>query len=65
MGTSLTPEFWEWFAVLLVAAVALTVVLVAALDVLFLRIARQCGRRRVPQARSRPVGTVRRAALHL
>ncbi|MFE0514343.1 hypothetical protein [Streptomyces sp. NPDC058964] len=32
MGTSLTAEFWERFAFLLVAAVALTVILTATLD---------------------------------
>ncbi|MEU6255806.1 hypothetical protein [Streptomyces sp. NPDC047043] len=37
MGTSLTPEFWRQFAVLLVAAMAVTFVLSAALDALYLR----------------------------
>ncbi|MEU9733888.1 hypothetical protein [Streptomyces sp. NPDC048002] len=32
MGTSLTPEFWERFALLLCVAVAVTVALVALLD---------------------------------
>ncbi|MES5819819.1 hypothetical protein [Streptomyces sp. RG80] len=65
MGTSLTPEFWERFAVLLVAAMALTVALAAAADELYLRMARRCGRGRVPQAPPRAVGTHRRAAVHL
>ncbi|MFJ9535897.1 hypothetical protein ACIRPX_01365 [Streptomyces sp. NPDC101225] len=37
MGTSLTPEFWRQFAVLLVIAMAVTFVLSAALDALYLR----------------------------
>ncbi|WP_043259932.1 hypothetical protein [Streptomyces hokutonensis] len=37
MGTTLTPEFWRQFAVLLVMATALTVVAGAALDALVLR----------------------------
>ncbi|MFR0354620.1 hypothetical protein [Streptomyces sediminimaris] len=37
MGTSLTPEFWRLCAVLLVIAMAVTFVLSAALDALYLR----------------------------
>ncbi|MGQ4483677.1 hypothetical protein [Streptomyces sp. SAS_276] len=37
MGTTLTPEFWRQFAVLLVIAIVATVVISAALDVLVLR----------------------------
>ena len=37
MGTTLTPEFWRQFAVLLVIATAVTVVVSAALDALVLR----------------------------
>ena len=37
MGTSLTPEFWRLFAVLLVISMAVTFVLSAALDALTLR----------------------------
>ncbi|MFC8513244.1 hypothetical protein [Streptomyces sp. NPDC057257] len=37
MGTSLTPEFWRQFAVLLVIAMTVTFVLSAALDALYLR----------------------------
>ncbi|MHC5907966.1 hypothetical protein ACVNF4_29360 [Streptomyces sp. S6] len=40
MGTSLTPEFWERFTVLLVVATAVTVVLGAALDTLAVRLLR-------------------------
>lgn len=45
MGTTLTPEFWRQFAVLLVIATALTVVVGAALDALVLRMRA----RRTPQ----------------
>ncbi|KPI19049.1 hypothetical protein OK074_1513 [Actinobacteria bacterium OK074] len=38
VGTTLTPEFWRLFAVLLVIATAATVVLSAAFDALVLRI---------------------------
>jgi hypothetical protein len=37
MGTSLTPEFWRQCAVLLVTAMAVTFVLSAAFDALYLR----------------------------
>ncbi|MEU1473948.1 hypothetical protein [Streptomyces sp. NPDC005760] len=37
MGTTLTPEFWRQFAVLLVIATAVTTVVSAALDALVLR----------------------------
>ncbi|MEU3795239.1 hypothetical protein [Streptomyces fructofermentans] len=38
MGTSLTPELWRLFAVLLVAAIGVTVVLTAAFDALAVRL---------------------------
>ncbi|MHB9864185.1 hypothetical protein [Streptomyces sp. YIM S03343] len=38
MGTTLTPEFWERFAVLLVAAVAVTFALTAVFDTLAQRL---------------------------
>jgi len=38
VGTSLTPEFWERFAVLLVAAMGVTFVLTAAFDALAVRL---------------------------
>ncbi|MFE7761052.1 hypothetical protein [Streptomyces sp. NPDC057438] len=46
MGTSLTPEFWRLFAVLLVISTAVTFVLSAALDALALRAQRRRIRRR-------------------
>jgi heme/copper-type cytochrome/quinol oxidase subunit 2 len=45
VGTTLTPEFWRQFAVLLVIATAVTVVVSAALDALVLRMRA----RRTPQ----------------
>ncbi|WP_165854393.1 hypothetical protein [Streptomyces sp. V2] len=44
MGTSLTPEFWERFAILLAMAIGVTVVLSTALDTLVVRL-----RHRPPQ----------------
>lgn len=41
VGTSLTPEFWRLFAVLLVLSTAITLVLSAALDVLVVRMRRR------------------------
>ncbi|MFF7648037.1 hypothetical protein [Streptomyces canus] len=41
MGTSLTPEFWERFVLLLFAAMGVTIVLTALFDALALRIARR------------------------
>jgi len=41
VGTSLTPEFWERFTVLLVVAIAVTVVLGAALDAFVVRLLRR------------------------
>jgi hypothetical protein len=46
VGTSLTPEFWRLFAVLLVSSMAATFVLSAALDALALRAQRRRIRRR-------------------
>ncbi|MER6185924.1 hypothetical protein [Streptomyces sp. NPDC001652] len=63
MGTSLTPEFWERFTILLIAAVGVTIVLVAALDALagwLLR--RRAGR--TPPRRLRPRGTDHRTIVH-
>ncbi|WP_369029769.1 MULTISPECIES: hypothetical protein [Streptomyces] len=48
MGTSLTPEFWERFAVLLVLAVGLTCVLVAVFDGLVDRLMRRRTPRTTP-----------------
>ncbi|MEU6378711.1 hypothetical protein [Streptomyces sp. NPDC046909] len=50
MGTSLTPEFWERFTILLVVAVAVTVVLTAALDALAARLPHRPGSGRRPRA---------------
>ncbi|GGL11548.1 hypothetical protein [Streptomyces flaveus] len=63
MGTSLTPEFWRLFAVLLVISMAVTFVLSAALDVLALRAQRRHIRRRptatrTTEASRRPVRTL-------
>ncbi|MGW7210840.1 hypothetical protein [Streptomyces sp. NPDC054837] len=41
MGTSLTPEFWERFAVLLVAAMGVAFVLTAVLDAWAVRLLRR------------------------
>ncbi|WP_367325282.1 hypothetical protein [Streptomyces sp. HUAS ZL42] len=53
MGTSLTPEFWERFTVLLVAAMGVTFVLTALFDALALRLLR----RRLHTPPSRPTRT--------
>ncbi|MER5450168.1 hypothetical protein ABT052_14615 [Streptomyces sp. NPDC002766] len=45
MGTTLTPEFWERFAVLLVAAMAVTFVLTALFDTLVVRLTNRRGHR--------------------
>ncbi|MCX4854070.1 hypothetical protein OG426_52675 [Streptomyces canus] len=60
MGTSLTPEFWRLFAVLLMISMAVTFVLSAALDALALRAQRRHIRRRptatrMTEASRRPV----------
>ncbi|WP_416956150.1 hypothetical protein [Streptomyces sp. Agncl-13] len=62
MGTTLTPEFWRQFAVLLVIATVATAVLGAALDALVLR----TRARRTPQRPPVPpmVRTDRRTPVH-
>ncbi|MET7479309.1 hypothetical protein ABZT17_33790 [Streptomyces sp. NPDC005648] len=45
MGTTLTPEFWGRFAVLLVAAMAVTFVLVTLFDALLVRLTHHRGHR--------------------
>ncbi|MDX3241359.1 MULTISPECIES: hypothetical protein [unclassified Streptomyces] len=50
MGTSLTPEFWERFAVLLVLGAGLTCVLAAVFDDLAVRLLRRRGHRTSPAA---------------
>ena len=54
VGTTLTPEFWERFAVLLVAATAVTVVLTAVFDTLVLRLTDRRGRGHRPPAPPEP-----------
>lgn len=59
MGTSLTPEFWQRFAVLLVAAMGVTFVLTAACDALAVRLLRRRGRgssRPAPSSRPTTAG---------
>ncbi|MDX3748225.1 hypothetical protein [Streptomyces sp. AK08-02] len=51
MGTTLTPDFWKLFAVLLVIAMAVTFVVSAMLDALALRMLRRRA------AHCRPPGT--------
>ncbi|WP_189183821.1 hypothetical protein [Streptomyces albiflavescens] len=55
MGTSLTPQFWEMFAVLLVAAVGVTFVAMVALDALAVRLLRRRVHRSPTAASPRPV----------
>ncbi|MDX3386431.1 hypothetical protein PV682_34005 [Streptomyces niveiscabiei] len=50
MGTSLTPEFWERFAILLAMAIVVTVALSTALDALVVRLRHRPPRRpRLPR----------------
>ncbi|MET7695712.1 hypothetical protein ABZT06_48990 [Streptomyces sp. NPDC005483] len=58
VGTSLTPDFWRLFAVLLVIFTAITFVVSAALDVLVLRTQQ---RRRSTESRTAPAEQPRRA----
>ncbi|WP_406375528.1 hypothetical protein OG788_38085 [Streptomyces sp. NBC_00647] len=64
MGTSLTPEFWERFAVLLVLAVGLIGVLTAALDGLAVRLLRRPPLKGLPKAPHRPVRRDRHTSVH-
>lgn len=52
MGTSLTPDFWRLFAVLLVISTAVTFVVSAVLDALAVRLQRRCRQRRLPAGRA-------------
>ena len=52
MGTSLTPEFWRLFAVLLVTSMAVTFVLSAALDALVVKAQLRRMRRRQTATRT-------------
>ncbi|KPI07479.1 hypothetical protein OK074_0189 [Actinobacteria bacterium OK074] len=64
MGTSLTPEFWQLFALLLVAAMGVTFVLTAALDALAVRLLRRHVRRPPVWDPPRPTATDHRASVH-
>ncbi|WP_327319558.1 hypothetical protein [Streptomyces sp. NBC_01235] len=64
MGTSLTPEFWERFAVLLVLAVGLTCVLTAALDGVAVRLLRRRAHRTPPRTPHRPQRDNHRVSVH-
>ena len=63
VGTSLTPEFWRLFAVLLVAAMGVTFVLTAVFDALALRLLRRRVRRTPTQAPAQPTTTDHRASV--
>ncbi|WP_329268338.1 hypothetical protein [Streptomyces sp. NBC_01451] len=54
MGTSPTPQIWELFAVLLVAAVGVMFVLTAVLDALAVRLLRRRVRRAPTRKPPRP-----------
>ncbi|MFF5187663.1 hypothetical protein ACFY30_28520 [Streptomyces sp. NPDC000345] len=64
MGTSLTPEFWERFAMLLVLAAGLTCVLTAAFDGLAVRLLRRRTPRTPPPAPYGPERTEHRVSVH-
>ncbi|MFF3890106.1 hypothetical protein [Streptomyces sp. NPDC001914] len=64
MGTSLTPDFWERFAVLLVLAVGLTVVLTAAVDGLAVRLLRRRYPETLPRSPHRTVRKDHRTSVH-
>jgi hypothetical protein len=64
VGTSLTPEFWERFAVLLVLAAGLTCVLAAVFDDLAVRVLRLRAHRTPPQAPYRPERNDHRTSVH-
>ncbi|GAA5028655.1 hypothetical protein [Streptomyces siamensis] len=51
MGTSLTPDFWKSFALLLAIAMAATFVVSAALDALVLRLRQRRRQRQLPAGR--------------
>ncbi|MFE1291827.1 hypothetical protein [Streptomyces sp. NPDC058751] len=63
MGTSLTPEFWGQFAVLLVLAASLAGILTAALESLAVRLLRRRSPK-VPEAPHRPIRKDHRASVH-
>ena len=67
MRTTLTPEFYELFAVLLVAAMAVTFVVAAVADAWAVRMLRRLAARRRAAAEHRPPrnGTPTRPSGHL
>ncbi|MFJ8112004.1 hypothetical protein [Streptomyces sp. NPDC096132] len=66
MGTSLTPEFWERFAVLLALGAGLTCVLAAWFDDFAVRLLRRRVHRTPPQAPTprRPERHSHRVSVH-
>ncbi|WP_326790169.1 hypothetical protein [Streptomyces sp. NBC_00151] len=68
MGTTLTPEFWRQFAVLLVIAAAVVVAAEAALDALVLRMRDRRTSQRPPvppvESAAREPQTARRTPVH-
>ncbi|MEW2048061.1 hypothetical protein [Streptomyces sp. NPDC005476] len=64
MGTSLTPEFWERFVVLLVLAAGVTCVLTAAVDGLAVRLLRRRTRRTLPWTPHPPQRSDHRVSVH-
>jgi hypothetical protein len=60
VGTSLTPEFWRLFSVLLVAAMGVTFIATAALDALAVRLLRRRTPKPPAQALPRPAPEDRR-----
>ena len=65
MGTSLTPEFWERFVMLLVLAAGLTCVLAAVFDDLAVRLLRRRSHRTPPQAPRRLVRKDNPTSVHV
>jgi hypothetical protein len=68
VGTTLTPEFWRQFAVLLVIAAAVVVAAAAALDAQVLRMSDRRTPQRPPvppvEPAAREPRTVRRTSVH-
>jgi hypothetical protein len=64
VGTSLTPEFWERFSVLLIAAIGLTCVLTASFDALAVRLLRRRVRTQSQQTGAASTVAEHRASVH-
>ncbi|MFJ1967316.1 hypothetical protein ACIO93_01450 [Streptomyces sp. NPDC087903] len=64
MGTSLTPEFWELFAILLVLATGLTCVLVVVFDDLVVRLLGRRTTRKLPLEQHQQVRKHRHTSAH-